>query len=214
MSTQGNITKKAAKPSVDEKPVVDTVVDIAEIAAVEVAAVEPEQKRAPRGGQQFGGQQRGGPRRGRDDRPKEENPFVEKVINIRRVTKVTKGGKNMGFTALVVVGDGKGNVAFALGKAPEVADAIRKGLNQAKKHMAPIAIENGTIPHDMVGKFGAHEVLLRPASSGTGIIASGPVRAICEAAGIKNVLTKVLTRSANPINIVKATFAGLNGMKA
>jgi small subunit ribosomal protein S5 len=130
------------------------------------------------------------------------------------VTKVTKGGKNMGFTALVVVGDGKGNAAFALGKAPEVADAIRKGLNQAKKHMAPIAIENSTIPHEMIGRFGAHHVMLKPASLGTGIIASGPVRAICEAAGIKNVLTKVLTKSANPINIVKATFAGLNGMKA
>jgi small subunit ribosomal protein S5 len=207
MSTQGNITKKAAKPAAEDKGAIDTVVDIAEVAAAEDTAAEGEQKRAPRG------QQGRGPRR-REDRPKEENPFIERVINIRRVTKVTKGGKNMGFTALVVVGDAKGKVAFALGKAPEVADAIRKGLNQAKKHMAPIAIENGTLPHEMVGRFGAHEVMLKPASSGTGIIASGPVRAICEAAGIKNVLTKVLTKSANPINIVKATFAGLNGMKA
>jgi len=143
-----------------------------------------------------------------------QDAYLEKVVFINRVTKVTKGGKNLNFSALVVVGNGNGKAGYALGKAPEVADAIRKGINAAKKHMVSIPVSNTTIPHDIIGKFGAIRVLLKPASKGTGIIACLAVRAICEVVGISNILTKVLTKSNNPINIVKATFTGLLELKA
>ncbi len=139
--------------------------------------------------------------------------FVEKVIFINRVTKVTKGGKNLGFTALVVVGDGISRVGFSLGKANEVADAIRKGIKKAKENLVVVRKDGNTIPHEVLGKFGAVEVLLKPASKGTGVIASAPVRAICECAGIKDILTKVLKKSTNPINVVKATFDALGNLK-
>ena len=142
----------------------------------------------------------------------DQKEAVEKVVAINRVTKVTKGGKKMSFSALVVVGDRKGKVGFSLGKANEVADAIRKGLNQAKRGLLTIAIENGTIPHDVLGKFGGAMVLLKPASEGTGIIACAPIRAICEACGIKDILTKSL-KSNNPINVIKATIVGLQDLK-
>ena len=146
---------------------------------------------------------------------KEDNTevFLEKVIFINRVTKVTKGGKNLNFSALVVVGDTKGRVGFALGKAPEVADAIRKGIKLAKKNLLTVPLENTTIPHEVIGEFGAVKVLLKPASLGTGVIACQAVRAICEAAGVKNILTKVLTKSTNSINVVKATFEGFKKLK-
>ncbi len=146
---------------------------------------------------------------------KEDNTevFLEKVIFINRVTKVTKGGKNLNFSALVVVGDTKGRVGFALGKAPEVADAIRKGIKLAKKNLLTVPLENTTIPHEVIGEFGAVKVLLKPASLGTGVIACLAIRAICETAGIKNILTKVLTKSTNPINVVKATFEALKKLK-
>jgi small subunit ribosomal protein S5 len=142
-----------------------------------------------------------------------EKAFIEKVLFINRTTKVTKGGKNLGFAALVVVGDGESSAGYALGKANEVADAIRKGINQAKKHLMPIKKKETTIPHQIIGEYGAVEVLLKPAGKGTGVIASSPVRAICECAGIKDILTKNIKGSTNQINVVKATFNALGRLK-
>ncbi|MDD2679903.1 MAG: 30S ribosomal protein S5 [Candidatus Omnitrophica bacterium] len=144
----------------------------------------------------------------------EQQPeLIEKVITINRVTKVTKGGKKLHFSALVVVGDTKGRVGFALDKANEVADAIRKSLTKAKKSLFRVQLEGSTIPHEVVGHYGAAKVMLKPASEGTGVIAAGPVRAICEAAGIKDILTKCI-KSNNPINVIKATVEGLKSLKA
>jgi small subunit ribosomal protein S5 len=143
----------------------------------------------------------------------QEKAFLEKVIFINRVTKVTKGGKNLGFSALVVVGDQDGLAGFALGKANEVAEAIKKGIKKAKKSLIPINKKGTTIPHEVYGDFGAVSVLLKPALQGTGVIASSTIRSICECAGIHDILTKILKKSTNPINVVKATFEGLKQLK-
>ena len=200
----------------EEKVVAATEVAAQEAPATEAPKEENNAPRRPRGDRRDNrrGDRKGGPRDRRNDRRDEPKEFEERVVFINRVSKTVKGGRRMKFTALVVIGDHKGRYGFAVGKAAEVPDAIKKASEAAKKNLFKIHLVKGqTISHEIVGKYGACNVYLKPAPEGTGIIAGGPVRAVLELAGVQNVCSKVYGSRA-PINIIRATNQGLNNLKS
>jgi small subunit ribosomal protein S5 len=214
-------TPAQAEQILEEELAPAPIVEDAPAAEAPIAAATPGAgpgAGAPSGGRDHRGGQRKGGGRGEQRRgPAKkagltDSGLIEKVVAINRVAKTTKGGTRLAFSALVVVGDGKGKVGYGLGKAGEVATAIKKALNAAKKAMVVIPRKGTTITHEILGQCGSAMVLLKPASDGTGVIAAGAVRAVCDGAGISNILTKC-HRSNNPINVVKATFDGLTRLK-
>jgi len=203
--------------NIEEKEAVTTgeTVESAEDTVVEVKAeAEAETVAEPAPSRHFSGEGRGDGRRGRDrgrDRDPSDKEFVEKLVKLNRTAKVVKGGRRFSFSALTVIGDRKGNVGYGFGKANDVSEAIRKSIDKAKRNMIKLPVKNGTIPHEVTGFFKASQVLLKPACSGTGIIAGGPVRAIMEAGGVTDVLSKSIGASSQ-FNVIKATFDCISKM--
>jgi len=198
------IEENDAPTAIEAQPIVEAQ------PAVEPAEARPEAATPAATPWRHGGEGRGDGRRGRDrgrdrDRDPADKEFVEKLVKLNRTAKVVKGGRRFSFSALTVIGDRKGNVGYGFGKANDVSEAIRKSIDKAKRNMVKLPVRNGTIPHEVTGYFKASEVLLKPACSGTGIIAGGPVRAIMEAGGVTDVLSKSIGASSQ-FNVVKATF--------
>ncbi len=181
--------------------------------ASEATPDRPRSNRAPRGGRSSKSGERNGRKPGSRAPRKEEKQFEERVVAINRVSRTVKGGRKLRFAALVVVGDMKGNVGFGTGKALEVPEAIKKALENAKRNLVRVhLVKNGTVSHDIEGNYGASKVYLKPAPEGTGVVAGGPVRAVLELAGVKNIYSKVYG-SRTPINCIRATIDGLNNIK-
>ncbi|MCK5450332.1 MAG: 30S ribosomal protein S5 [Candidatus Omnitrophica bacterium] len=202
-------------PKEEKKDVTAADPKAAEVKPAEVKSVEvkPEQKVAKkeeRPNVRAAGKKKGGGKK--DSFGKPDDGMIERVVKISRVAKVVKGGKNFSFNATVIVGDGNGKVGMGFGKSNEVVEAIRKGSSKARKSLIPVKMKGETIPHEVIGVFKASRVMLKPASSGTGVIAGGPVRALCDAVGIKNILTKSLG-SRNAINVINATIEGFSRLR-